>query len=84
MVEEDAGSSGIWGADEGDWVNVDYDELDLPPQLIERFEKWTRWYLRPFDEKEFEEEGRALVRELQAFMGPDVHVQYGRLDVPPA
>jgi hypothetical protein len=75
-VEEDPGSTGIWAFEEGDWFNLEYEDLDLPKELMDRFVAWTRWYLRAFDQERFDAEGRALTGQLQAVVGPSVHVSY--------
>ena len=85
-VDCDHLSTGIWGiAFPGSRItnpNYAYKCFDLPPTLIERFNRWTEHFdqfsLEPqgLDLKWYHSEGEALAKELALNVAPSIYVEY--------
>jgi hypothetical protein len=81
-VMADYTSSGIWGGTEVPGprerhVMVEYDDLRLPSELVERFEAWQASYASGETTEEFDDIGRQLARALKFTVGAGVAVYYG-------
>lgn len=91
LVEAEYGSSGIWYYGEHHAIGmVEHEEINLPPELSQRFNDWIELYYSRLPAKmrgasdestpirldQFDAIGRELARDLKAFMGPDVIVRY--------
>jgi hypothetical protein len=91
IVLAEYGSSGIWSKESNGVGEVDHEEIHLPPELGQRFDDWIELYwlrlpikMRGVSPREadrvsleqFNAIGRNLARELKAFVGSDVIVQY--------
>jgi hypothetical protein len=74
-------SSGIWLSEPNGVSEVKHEDLGLPQDLSERFCKWIVLYYERLTEAaipldQFNEIGRSLAKDLKAFVGPDVVVEY--------
>lgn len=74
-------SSGIWLSSQGGVGEVKHEELGLPRDLSERFDNWIFLYSERLTERrisrdQFNAMGRSLAKDLKAFVGPDVTVEY--------
>lgn len=78
-------TSGIWELEEDGEVGttLDFEELNLPPTLDDRFRAWIREHGEPFDDsnKHVDSErlmrtGRKLARDLKKFVGESVPVEF--------
>jgi len=88
-VEADWGSSGLWtdNDDEQGVCMVEYEKVNLPKELSDRFTFWHDWFdMRPpemestdkdFDRILWENYGYALAVDLKRFVGDKYHVYYG-------
>lgn len=91
IVLAEYGSSGIWTRETNGVGMVEHEEIHLPPELSQRFNHWIELYYSrlpperrgsafgesdPIPLDQFNAIGRNLARELKAFVGPDVIVQY--------
>jgi hypothetical protein len=86
----DWGSSGVWETDEpcvvgGMGYNLDYDEIELPEWLLNRFHFWEHWHEEAethtdlpidFDWQSFQAYGRSLAVDLKYHLGPEISVCY--------
>lgn len=62
---------------------VPFENLQLPQDLVQKFEAWEEWYFgsiatrestQNFPWDEFDARGLELAKELKAFLGPDQYL----------
>ena len=85
-VMADIGSCGIWRIKPypipGSSIvfrhsAMSFSQLDLPPDLVARFEAWIeRYETEDYDLDEFNQAGLELARALKSVLGPEVYVEY--------
>lgn len=89
-VDIDWASSGVWETSrpcevDGMGGNIDYEELELPDWLLNRFIFWEHWHSCAdshcdlpidFDWESFSAYGRSLAVDLKYHLGPEISVCY--------
>jgi len=84
VVMADFCSSGLWGGIQGPMI--EYETLNLPPDLVKKFEDWIEFYdtkchtprhysFKPEMAEELNNQGRALAKKLKALF-PNDHIYY--------
>jgi hypothetical protein len=86
-VLADVECSGIWEIEppaipEARHIPLDYDELNLPQELVDKFDAWIESYEQyiydrnHFNLEKFNKTGKQIAKELKTFLGKDYYVEY--------